>query len=495
MEIKKYALAVMVSMGCAAFGAYLYSRYDIATSQNNIAAVDSMPFQSAIGYFTAQNYAPTDFTQAAEASVNAVVHVRIMKNLQNRTYGYGDGMDPLLHFFFGPRQQAPQYPQRPQEAGSGSGVIISNDGYIVTNNHVIESADEIEVTLNDKRTFTATLVGTDPTTDIALLKIDAENLHSISFGNSDAMKVGEWVLAVGNPFNLTSTVTAGIISAKSRNIGIIGSGHNQMSIESFIQTDAAVNPGNSGGALVNTRGELIGINTAIASTTGSYSGYSFAVPATIVQKVTQDLKMYGEVQRALLGVQIQDVTSEIQKKHNLKEVKGVYVAAVSDGGAAKDIGIESGDVILSVDGEPTNSTAELQEKIGRKRPGENVKIELIRDGETKHYVVTLRNIKGTTDVVKTNIEDKLLGATFEQISADELSRLHIRNGIKITKLAEGKLKQSGVKEGYIITKANRQPITSVKDFEQIVAQTSDGLFISGVYTNGKVAYYAINLEE
>jgi Do/DeqQ family serine protease len=494
MEIKKYALTVVAALGCAAFGAYLYSRYDIATSQNTTTTVDSLPFQSNIGHFTTQNYAPTDFTQAAEASVNAVVHVRIMKNMQQ--YGYGnDGMDPLLQFFFGPRQHTPQQQmQRPQEAGSGSGVIISNDGYIVTNNHVIDDADQIEVTLNDRRTFKATLVGTDPTTDIALLKIDGENLHYINFGNSDAMRVGEWVLAIGNPFNLTSTVTAGIISAKSRSIGIIG-GQSRMSIESFIQTDAAVNPGNSGGALVNTRGELIGINTAIASTTGSYSGYSFAVPATIVQKVTQDLKMYGEVQRALLGIQITNVSSELQKEHNLASTDGVFVAGLTDGGAAKDAGILSGDVIISIDEEKTNGVAELQEKIGRKRPGENVKIELIRDGETKHYIVTLRNIKGTTDVVKPNNGDKLLGATFEKVSDEQLKRLQIRNGIKITNLAEGKLKQYGVKEGYIITKANRQPITSVNDFEQIVAQTRDGLFLSGIYPNGKVTYYAINLEE
>lgn len=492
MEIKKYALAVVASMGCAAFGAYLYSRYDNASAQQAASINNTLPFQSEIGHFTSQNYAPTDFTLAAEKSINAVVHVRIMKNVQR----YNNDIDPLLHFFFGPQTPMQQQrPDTPQEAGSGSGVIISNDGYIVTNNHVIDNADAIEITLNDKRTFEAKLIGTDPTTDIALLKIEGENLQSLHFGNSDAMKVGEWVLAVGNPFNLTSTVTAGIISAKSRNIGIIGTNGNRMSIESFIQTDAAVNPGNSGGALVNTHGELIGINTAIASTTGSYSGYSFAVPATIVQKVTQDLKMYGEVQRALLGIQIHDITSKIQKQHNLENTNGVYVAGVTDGGAAKDAGIKEGDVILSVDGESTNSVAELQEKIGRKRPGETVKIELTRDGETKHYIVTLRNIRGTTDVVKAGTDDKLLGATFEKVSDEQLNRLHIRYGIKVTKLAEGKLKQCGVKEGYIITKANRQPITSVNDFEQIVAQTSDGLFISGIYPNGKVAYYAINLEE
>jgi len=498
MELRKYALAIVASMGCTAFGAYLYSRY-VATTTQTASSTIVAPFEqnSGIGRFAAATYAPTDFTEAAEQSVNAVVHVMIKKQQQKQSYNYGYD-DPFMQFFFGPRQQ-----QRSQEpdvdednmavVGSGSGVIISNDGYIVTNNHVIENADKIEVVLNDNTTYEATLIGTDPTTDIALLKVEATGLTYLTFGNSDAMKVGEWVLAVGNPFNLTSTVTAGIISAKSRSIGMKNS--QSMGIESFIQTDAAVNPGNSGGALVSTRGELIGINTAIASPTGSYSGYSFAVPSNIAQKVVQDLKQYGEVQRALLGVQITNVTPEVQKKYNLKNTKGVLVASVSDGGAAKEAGIEEGDVIMSLDSEEVNSVPALQEKVGCKRPGESVKLEVVRNGETKHFVVTLRNVRGTTGVVNLANNDKLLGASFESVSREELQKLRIRNGIKVTKLSDGKLKANGVREGFIIVKANRMPVTSEKDFEQIVATASEGLFLSGIYPNGKTAYFAIDLEE
>lgn len=500
MEIKKYVLAVTATLGCTAFGAYLHSRYQNNNLQNSV-AIEQMPFQNTISHFTAATYAPTDFTEAAESSVNSVVHVKIKK--ENRSYQQQFGStyeDPFFQFFFGPRQQTPQRqpndPSDMQVVGSGSGVIISSDGYIITNNHVIETADKIDVVLNDRRTFEATLIGKDPTTDIALLKIEADGLNYLTFGNSDATKVGEWVLAVGNPFNMTGTVTAGIISAKSRSLGLIDSNSTQrMSIESFIQTDAAVNPGNSGGALVNTRGELIGINTAIASTTGAYSGYSFAVPSNIAMKVAQDLRQYGEVQRALLGVSISEITPEIQKKYSIEKLDGVFIAEVSDGGAAKEAGIESGDIITSLDGEPINSVPELQEKIGRKRPGESVKIELNRDGKAKQFIVTLRNIRGTTGVVKLDSNDKLLGATFEKVSNTELERLHIRNGLKITKLNDGKLKSSGVKEGFIITKANRLPISEISEFEQLVATASEGLFLSGIYPNGKVAYYAINLEE
>lgn len=496
MELKKYALAIVASMGCTAFGAYLYSRYQIATQPEQIR--QTAPFEQTIGKYASQSYTPTNFTEAAEMSVNAVVHVKILKEQKQQSYEYGNQFDdPFFQFFFGPRQQQRQ-PQSNGElsvVGAGSGVIISDDGYIVTNNHVIESADKIEVSLNDRTTYEAQLIGTDPTTDIALLKVEATGLHYLQFGNSDAIKVGEWVLAIGNPFNLTSTVTAGIVSAKSRSIGIMSSGTQNMGIESFIQTDAAVNPGNSGGALVNTRGELIGINTAIASTTGSYSGYSFAVPAAIAQKVVQDLKQYGEVQRALLGVSITDVTPEIQKKYNLATVKGVFVAQVVDGGAAKEAGIQEGDVIVSVDNEDVNTVPALQEKIGTKRPGESVKLNVIRDGKNQQFIVTLRNVRGTTGIVKLEENQKTLGAQLEPISDTDMQKLRIRNGLKITKLSDGKLKQSGIKEGFIIVKANRLPVSSASDFQQIVATASEGLFISGIYPNGKVAYYAINLEE
>lgn len=320
---------------------------------------------------------PVNFTDAAEQSVGAVVHV--MTTFRQQRYS------TIYEYFFGtPRQQ-----QAPEAMGSGSGVILSEDGYIVTNNHVIQNADEISVTLNDKRTFKARRVGTDPSTDIALLKIEAKDLPTLRFGNSDDLKVGEWVLAVGNPFNLTSTVTAGIVSAKARNINILQA---DMRIESFIQTDAAVNPGNSGGALVNTNGELIGINTAIASRTGSYAGYSFAVPSAIVEKVVADLREYGSVQRAVLGVQIADITSELQQRFNLSSLSGTLIAGVIQGSAADKAGLKPGDIITYVEGKPTNSVAEFQEIISRRRPGDEVTMQLLREKKTVTVTVRLEGI-------------------------------------------------------------------------------------------------------
>ena len=320
---------------------------------------------------------PVDFTRAAEMSVGAVVHVKTKYNVYGKQY-----VDPFYQFFFGRPQQQPMQ----QAQASGSGVILSEDGYIVTNNHVIQQANEIEVVLNDKRSFTAQLIGSDPNTDIALLKIDATGLPTLAMGNSDELRVGEWVLAVGNPFNLTSTVTAGIVSAKARNINILDA---EMKIESFIQTDAAVNPGNSGGALVNTRGKLVGINTAIASQTGSYAGYAFAVPTSIVQKVVADLRQFGSVQRALLGIRMLDITSEVQQYYGLKSLEGVYIAEVVSGSAAEKGGVESGDVIVAVDGVTVNSSSELQEKIARKNPGDEVTLSVLRAGKRHELHVVL----------------------------------------------------------------------------------------------------------
>ena len=324
------------------------------------------------GQAAPQGIAPVDFTQAAERSVEAVVHVKTKYYRQQY-------VDPFYHFFFG----RPQQSQQPSAMASGSGVILSNDGYIVTNNHVIESANEIEVVLNDKRTFAAQLIGTDPNTDLALLKIEATNLPTIEIGNSDDLRVGEWVLAVGNPFNLTSTVTAGIVSAKARSINILNS---DMKIESFIQTDAAVNPGNSGGALVNTRGQLVGINTAIASQTGSYAGYAFAIPTAIMQKVVADLRQYGTVQRALLGIRMLDITQQVKDQLSLESMEGVYVGEVISGSAADKAGMKAGDVIVQVDGRPINASSQLQEQIGRKNPGDQI-IILVRRG---HRSVSLQ---------------------------------------------------------------------------------------------------------
>jgi len=326
------------------------------------------------------------------------------------------------------------------------------------------------------------------------LKIEAEDLPYMRYGNSDDLKIGEWVLAVGNPFNLTSTVTAGIVSAKSRSINILANERGTLGIESFIQTDAAVNPGNSGGALVNTKGELIGINTAIASQTGSYSGYSFAVPVSIVSKVVADLMEFGKVQRGILGINIRNVDSQLSEELDLKVSQGVYVANVIESSGAEEAGIEEGDVIISVNNEDVKKVSELQEKISRFRPGDKVNVTALRNGKRKDFSVTLRNIYGSTDVVKADKSLSILGATFEEVSNEDKARLRISNGIKVSKLENGKLREAGIQEGYIITKANRVPIDSTEDLRKVVEMVEEGLFLTGIYPNGQVAYYAINLD-
>lgn len=421
-----------------------------------------------------------DLTFAAEKSIHAVVHIATQSV---RGGGWSSG-NPFFDEFFGLRNQQPQIAQ-----GYGSGVIISPDGYIITNNHVIEDAQNIKVILNDKREFEAKLVGTDPSTDIALLKVEAKDLPILTYGDSNNLKLGEWVLAVGNPFNLTSTVTAGIVSSLGRNLRI---NEDQYSIESFIQTDAAVNPGNSGGALVNQQGNLVGINTAIASRTGSYTGYSFAVPVTIVKKVIGDLKEYGEVQRALLGVNINDVDAEKAKELKLDKVEGVYIAGVPENGAAKQAGIKEGDVIIQVEGEPVKNTAQLQEKISQYRPGDAVKVVVVRNSEKKQFTVTLRNKHGDTEIVREN--NSTLGAEFEVVSDKEKERLEIRNGIKIIKLDKGKLKNSGMTEGFIITHVNKKPIYEVKDFKRETGNARGGILVEGIYPNGEQAYFVFGVE-
>jgi Do/DeqQ family serine protease len=425
-----------------------------------------------------------DLTFAAENSVHAVVHIQVTQK-----GGYYSSNN-IFDYFFGDGGSRSQ--QAPGRQGVGSGVIISPDGFIVTNNHVVDGADEISVVLNDKREFKAKLIGTDPSTDIALIKIDSSGLPILKFSNSDNLKLGEWVLAVGNPFNLTSTVTAGIVSAKSRDIGI---NPDQMRIESFIQTDAAVNPGNSGGALVNTRGELVGINTAIASQTGSYSGYSFAIPANIVQKVVGDLREYGDVQRALLNVNIGDVNAEVAKKFNLDKIEGVFVGRVIAGGAADAAGIKENDVILSVDNVTVNSTAELQEQIGKHRPGDKVVVEIKRDNKRKPYTVTLRNKHGDTNIVKGSDDSgDVFGAKFAEISNRDKEELGIRYGVKITDLSGGKFKDAGIKKGFIITQVNKNAVSGVDDLKRIIKNSRGGILVEGIYPNGEVAYYVFGVD-
>lgn len=456
-------------------------------------------------FASAQRAFETDFTVAAELTVHAVVHVKTKAPRQSRG---GDMFgDPFFEFFFGPgqrgQQQEQQDPGEAQPLGSGSGVIISQDGYIVTNNHVIDGATEIDVTLNDKRSFKAKLVGTDPSTDIALLKVDGKDLPFVKFGDSDNLKVGEWVLAVGNPFNLTSTVTAGIVSAKARNLGIIGTDRygrrtEKLSIESFIQTDAAINSGNSGGALVNTNGELVGINTAIASQTGSYAGYGFAVPTSIVQKVVTDIREHGVVQRALLGVSIGDITTEIAKEKDLKTLNGALVADVVSGGAAEKAGIKKDDVINEVNGVKVNSTAELQEQVGRYRPGDKITVGYVRANKQMRANVNLMNAEGTTDVVSTNKFQQDLGVQLKPITDTVKEALGIDSGLEVVSSA-GKFRELGVNPGYIILKINNRNMASVKDFENVyndAVKTNKTLNIAGVYpTTGKVTYYKIDLSK
>jgi len=423
------------------------------------------------------SYENVDFTQAAERAIHAVVHIKTT---------FVNGQESSLYrFFYG---QAPTAPS----VGSGSGVIISEDGYIVTNNHVVEQSNNIEVVLNDKRSFKAKLIGTDRATDLALLKIEAEKLSSIPFGNSDILKVGEWVLAVGNPFNLTSTVTAGIVSAKARNINLARRG--TYSIESFIQTDAAVNPGNSGGALVNTKSELVGINTAIASRTGSYSGYSFAIPVSIVKKVVADLKEYGIVQRALIGVNIQDINADYAKELGLEKIEGVLVTGTLENGAAEKSGIKEGDVILKINNISVNKVSELQEQVSMFRPGDKVIVTFKRDNRMKKIELVLQNQRGNTQTVGADIHS-VLGARFEEISEKEKNRFRLNNGIKVAELYQGKLKKSGVREGYIILSINHQSVSSVQDIEDAVKNANGGVYIKGIYPNGIVEYYAFGMEE
>lgn len=424
-----------------------------------------------------------DLTFAAESSVHAVVHIKVIQK-----GGYYSSNN-IFDWFFG--DGGPRSQQMPPRQGAGSGVIISPDGYIVTNNHVIDDADEISVVLNDKREFKAKLIGTDPSTDLALLKIDASDLPVIKFSNSDNLKLGEWVLAVGNPFNLTSTVTAGIVSAKSRDIGI---NPDQMRIESFIQTDAAVNPGNSGGALINTRGDLVGINTAIASQTGSYSGYSFAIPSNIVQKVVADLKEYGDVQRALLNVNIGDVNAEVAKKYDLDKIEGVFVGKVLPGGAAEVAGMKDNDVIISVDGVAVNSTAELQEQISRHRPGDKVVVVVKRDNKKKPFNVTLRNKHGDTEIVKGDNPDDIFGAKFVVISDRDKGELGVRYGVKIIELGNGKFKDAGIKKGFIITQVNKNAVSEVDELKRIIKNSRGGILVEGIYPNGEVAYYVFGVD-
>ena len=426
-----------------------------------------------------------NFVFAAKNATPSVVHIRTK---------YEAGMranNPFNDFFkdyFGDRYERRGYGQ---SMGAGSGVIISSDGYIVTNNHVVENASSIEVVLNDNRSFEAEVIGTDESTDLAVIQVNQDNLPTINYGNSESINIGEWVLAIGNPYEFRSTVTAGIVSAKGRNINILGGGS---SIESFIQTDAAVNPGNSGGALVNLNGDLIGINTAIASPSGAFAGYSFAVPVTLVKKVVNDLVEYGEVQRALLNIQIVDVNAQVADQFDLDILKGVYVSRVIDGGAADIAGLESGDVIVAIDGKVVNNVAQLQESVAVNRPGDRIQVKFIRDGREKEVEAVLRNIEGNFNVVEAKNEFEIEGATFSEVSSNLKEKLDLDGGVQITELRDGKWKDIRMKEGFIITGIDNEEIETLEDLENYFrSPRRDGILIEGIYPDGSKAHYGLGL--
>jgi Do/DeqQ family serine protease len=443
---------------------------------------------------------PVDLTYAAEKALPAVVHIKYLQNskvqeVEVDSNPFGDFFDPF-GFFGNPGQGGKQrrQVQTPKREASGSGVIISADGYIVTNNHVVNGADELTVTLNDNREFSARIIGTDETTDLALIKVDGKNLPTLPIGDSDKLKVGEWVLAVGNPFNLNSTVTAGIVSAKARSLGANG-------VESFIQTDAAINAGNSGGALVNTSGELVGINAMLYSQTGSYSGYGFAIPTTIMNKVVDDLKKYGTVQRAVIGIRGQDAHNYIDaQKAQGKEVdlgtnEGIYIAEVDEDGAGAAAGLEKGDVITNIDGKKVTKMAELQEYLANKRPGDKVQITYLHKKSKKTATVTLKNTQGNTKIMKEGDMD-VLGANFREVNDQEKRQLEINYGLKVTNVTGGAMK-GRINKGFIILNVNNKPMKSVSDLQAVVKEANQSkdqvLYIKGIQPSGKIDYVAVPL--
>lgn len=452
---------------------------------------------------------PIDLTYAAEKALPAVVHIKYVQNSKVQTVDVQE--DPFSDFFgpfgfFGNPDQGngrqKRRVQTPKKEATGSGVIISPDGYIVTNNHVVNGADELTVTLNDNREYSARIIGTDPNTDLALIKVNGKNLPTLPIGDSDNLKVGEWVLAVGNPYNLSSTVTAGIVSAKARSMG--GEGSNGPQISSFIQTDAAINPGNSGGALVNAKGELVGINAMLYSQTGSYSGYGFAIPTTIMVKVVDDLKKYGTVQRAVLGIRGGDVLNYINaQKDEKKDVdlgtnEGVYVAEVTEGSSAAAAGIVKGDVIIEADGKKITKMSELQELLSKKRPGENVTLTYLHNKSKHSKTVTLKNAQGNTKVIKTADLD-VLGASFRPVTEQQKKEFDLTFGLEVTKVEKGAIKSGGIEQGFIMLYANDTPLKSLSDLQELVKSASTSqdpvLIIKGIWPSGKRDYKVVKVSE
>jgi len=494
-----YSAVVALVVSLTSIGVFSYF-----TNQNNprnikIEHVSGVPSSAVYSLDESGNPVPLSFTETAEEVLDAVVHIKstqAFSSNRNRAQQPQQLPDPFRDFF-GDQfdqffRQSPQSPRGPQpRVGSGSGVIINENGYIVTNNHVIVDADDIEVTLYDNRTYKATVIGTDPTTDIALIQIKEKGLPNLPFVNSDEVRIGEWVMAVGNPFSLNSTVTAGIVSAKGRSINIL---REQYAVEDFIQTDAAINPGNSGGALVNLNGGLIGINTAIASPTGAYSGYGFAVPSNIVSKVVEDLLQYGTVQRGVLGVMIRSVDGNLAKEKGLVLNKGVYVDSLLDNSAAAKAGVKSGDIITEVNGIAVETSPQLQGMIARNRPGETVKLTIDRSGKEKKIKVVLNNRQGNTELTSADQEEreilKTLGADFETIDRSLARKLDIQDGVKVTKLYAGKLrKYTDLREGFIITKVDGRKISSLEELIDLLEGKKGGVMLEGIYEDIPGEYY------
>lgn len=460
--------------------------------------------------YDAINAQPVDLTQAAENSLHAVVHIKSTQQAKEQTVTVRDPFAEIFGDIFGNGGRQQRRVQTQPRVGFGSGVIISKDGYIVTNNHVIDGADEIVVKLNDNREFKGRVIGTDPNSDLALVKIEGDDFPTVPIGDSDALKVGEWVLAVGNPFNLTSTVTAGIVSAKARTLGVYGIG----GVESFIQTDAAINQGNSGGALVSAKGELVGINAVLSSPTGAYAGYGFAIPTSVMTKVVSDLKQYGTVQRALLGIKGTSLAGDgdmmsdqpidksgatlADKRKEFGVVDGVWVREIVDGGSAAGSDIKVNDIIIGIDGKKVQNFADLQEAIAQHRPGDKVTVKVMRDKKEKNIDVTLKNEQGTTKIVK-DAGMEILGAAFKELPDDLKRQLNLGYGLQVTGVTSGKMADAGVRKGFIILKANDQPMRKVSDLEEVmkaaVKSPNQVLFLTGVFPSGKRGYYAVDLTQ
>ena len=475
--MKKNFALLLLSVVLSTTAAVLVTLFMVKAPVRYISSGDT---PAVLRHVTLEHQNFPDFTYAAENCVDGVVFVKVVKREKNKEVS-------ILEHFFG---YGNPYSMPRESVNSGSGVIISPDGYIATNNHVVANGEQIEVTLNDNKTYKAKLVGADPVTDVALLKVEAEGLPVIPFGDSDSLRLGEWVLAIGSPFNLRSTITAGIVSAKGRSLPDMSG---EFKIESFIQTDAAVNPGNSGGALVNVKGELVGINTAIASNTGSYTGYSFAVPVSIVKKVVEDIKQYGKVQRAMLGISMTELTQELASLAGIKgDFSGVYVAELNRAGAAYKAGMREGDVLVAINGKQMKNPSDVQATVNSYKPGDKVEIEVIRDGKQMNLEVLLQgdsSAEGTVDGKETTI----MGATLAEPDPELLKKLRLKGGVEVVAVEKGNFKAAGINKGLIITHINQMPVNSVKEVVETIKKARRGFLVEGMYRNGDVYYYGVGV--